>query len=109
VTHLPKLRPALLLAALALLAACNKSGDANASASGEVLQGTISDDMLPLDKLTSEAPLAEPTAAASGKPGSAAAAPGAAADTAAADTGEEPGEAAPSPAASETAAPAPAE
>ena len=80
------LRPALVLAAaLALLAACNKSPDTNRSASGEVLEGTISDNMLPLDKVTSQPPLAAPTG--SGK-GDAKAGAGAGADTAAADFDE---------------------
>ena len=79
------LRPALVLAAaLALLAACNKSPDTNRSASGKVLEGTISDNMLPLDKVTSQPPLAAPTG--SGKGGAKAGA-GAGADTAAADSG----------------------
>ena len=65
------LRPALALTAIALLAACNKSTQTNRSASGEVLQGTISDNMLPLDKVTSQPPLAAPTGngKGSGKPG----------------------------------------
>ena len=50
----------VLLASGLLLAACN--GDAPAAnegtASGEVLQGTISDDMLPLEELRSTAPQA---------------------------------------------------
>jgi hypothetical protein len=79
------LRPALVLAAaIALLAACNKSPDTNRSASGEVLEGTISDNMLPLDKVTSQPPLAAPTG--SGKSGAKAGA-GAGADTTAADSG----------------------
>ncbi|KPL69541.1 hypothetical protein SZ64_16440 [Erythrobacter sp. SG61-1L] len=42
-----------------LLAACNgdKKQDDERTASGQVLQGTISDEMLPLDKVTSEPPL----------------------------------------------------
>lgn len=51
------------LVPLALLAACGdkpaSEGD-DRSASGEVLEGTISDAMLPLDQLTSEPPLLEP-------------------------------------------------
>jgi hypothetical protein len=51
------------LVPLALLAACGDKpapeGD-DRSASGEVLDGTISDSMLPLDQLTSEPPLLEP-------------------------------------------------
>ena len=50
-----------LLLPLALLAGCNKSSkNDERSASGQVLQGTISDDMLPLDKLKSEPPLLAP-------------------------------------------------
>jgi hypothetical protein len=90
------LRPALALTAIALLAACNKAPDTNRSASGEVLEGTISDNMLPLDKVTSQPPLAEPTGTGKGaRPGEAAGAGIAAADSGdgAADT------AAPTPAA----------
>ena len=56
-----RLLPAL--PALALLAACG--GDAPAergAASGEVLEGTISDDMLPIDRVRSEPPLQDPEA-----------------------------------------------
>ncbi len=54
---------AACLAALCLLAAaCNNEAAAPAeeggAASGEVLEGTISDAMIPLDQLASEAPLA---------------------------------------------------
>lgn len=54
---------AACLAALCLLAAaCNNEAGAPAeeggAASGEVLEGTISDAMIPLDQLASEAPLA---------------------------------------------------
>ena len=52
------------LPVLALLAACG--GDAPAddgrAASGEVLEGTISDDMLPVDRVRSEPPLEDPEA-----------------------------------------------
>lgn len=55
------------LVPLALLAACGgdsaDEGDGR-SATGEVLEGTISDDMLPLDQLQSEPPLLEPERAA---------------------------------------------
>ena len=49
---------------LVLLVACGddadeKVGDENAVAQGEVLEGTISDDMLPLETLTSQAPRAD--------------------------------------------------
>jgi hypothetical protein len=60
-----------LLAALALtviLAGCEDQAAAPAAqggaASGEVLAGSISDAMIPLDELTSEAPLAPRQAAA---------------------------------------------
>jgi hypothetical protein len=53
----------LVLAPLALLAACGEepAGDGRA-ASGEVLEGTISDAMLPLDRVQSEPPLENPEA-----------------------------------------------
>jgi len=58
-------RSLALLLPLVLLAGCNKpSKNDERSASGEVLQGTISDDMLPLDKLKSEPPLLAPSARA---------------------------------------------
>lgn len=59
-------RLALALAPLALLAACNDkpSDDVSRSAKGEVLEGTISDAMLPVDAVRSQPPLAEPEAAA---------------------------------------------
>ena len=48
---------------LALLAACNEEAtDDGRAASGEVLEGTISDAMLPVDRLTSEPPLEDPEA-----------------------------------------------
>ena len=61
----------LLLALLALpLAACHsRADDAAATAVEQVQQGTVSDSMLPLDKVTSEPPLA-PEAAASSSAGS---------------------------------------
>ena len=59
-TRLPKLPLALMFAALALTAGCNKAGDKRASTS-EVVEGTISDEMIPVDTLTSEPPIAEPT------------------------------------------------
>ena len=52
----------LLAAALAaLLAACNGDAPQEGEVTGEVLEGTISDEMLPLDRVQSEAPLADPT------------------------------------------------
>lgn len=65
----------IALAAMALLAACN--GDApqqeGGAASGEVLPGSVSDEMLPYDTVTSQPPLMapEPAAAASGAAASA--------------------------------------
>ena len=62
------------LVPLALLAACGddaaEDGDGR-SASGEVLEGTASDAMLPLDQLRSEPPLLAPerAPAAGGAPG----------------------------------------
>ena len=100
-----KLRPALAIVALALLAACNKSGEKNATASGQVLQGSVSDDMLPLDKVTSEAPLAEPTTDASGKPGKGGKAAVDTADTAAADSAADTPAATPPPEAGKPPAP----
>ena len=78
--------PRLLAAALAAtLAAC--SGDAPEE--GEALEGTVSDEMLPLDQVRSEAPLADPTGARGGSE----AAAGDAADTdSPAETDAEPAE-----------------
>ena len=55
-------RSLALLLPLVLIAGCNNKPSQNdrRSASGEVLQGTISDDMLPLDKLKSQPPLLAP-------------------------------------------------
>jgi hypothetical protein len=54
--------------ALALLAACGRDApaDEGRAASGEVLEGTISDAMLPLDRVRSQPPLAETEADAPG-------------------------------------------
>ena len=59
-----RLQPLVALAPLALLAACNKQAPSNdsRSASGEVLEGTISDAMLPVDRVQSEPPLEDPEA-----------------------------------------------
>ena len=52
-----------LLLPLALLAACNDApADGSRAASGEVLDGTISDAMLPVDTVQSEPPLEDPEA-----------------------------------------------
>ena len=62
---------AVVLPAVALLAACGKSAPTNdsRSASGEVLQGTISDAMLPVDQVRSEPPLEDPKAFAKAQTG----------------------------------------
>lgn len=53
----------LVLAAAGLLAACgDDAGDETAQAPNEVLEGTISDAMLPLDRVRSQAPLEDPEA-----------------------------------------------
>ncbi len=55
--------PAPLMLAL-LLAACGGEAptDDGRSASGEVLEGTVSDAMLPIDRVQSEPPLEDPEA-----------------------------------------------
>jgi hypothetical protein len=57
-------RPLLAVALLMLLAACNGAapGDDSRAASGEVLEGTVSDSMLPVDRVQSEPPLEDPDA-----------------------------------------------
>jgi hypothetical protein len=74
----------LLIASLpiALLAACDQGApaDDSRSASGEVLEGTISDAMLPLDTVQSEPPFEDPKAAKAVQ------------DKAAAEAGETPAE-----------------
>lgn len=60
-------RPFLVLAPfallpLALLAACDREPAEEGAATGEVLEGTVSDAMLPLDRVRSEAPLEDPEA-----------------------------------------------
>lgn len=47
----------------AVLTACNGDTAEEGQAAGQVLEGTISDQMLPVDQVRSEAPLADPTAA----------------------------------------------
>ena len=60
----------LVLPALALLAACNDApSDDSRSASGEVLEGTISDAMLPVERVRSEPPLEDPDAFAEAQEG----------------------------------------
>lgn len=56
------IRPLLPLAAMLALAACGgdapaaQAGDDNRSAEGEILGGSISDEMLPLERLQSQSP-----------------------------------------------------
>lgn len=69
-------RPIVALLPLALLAACNEeAADDGRAASGEVLEGTISDAMLPLDRVQSEPPLEDPEAFAEAREQAAADAP----------------------------------
>ena len=87
--------PAALLLALPLvLGACKQDTPRDAYASGEILPGSISDAMLPEDRLTSQPPLA-PQAARPGK----AAATAAAAEATTAPDAAVPAEPAPKPAA----------
>jgi hypothetical protein len=53
-------KPLVMLAAAALLplSACNSKPETQAQAGGEILEGSISDAMLPLDTATSQPPLA---------------------------------------------------
>lgn len=101
---------ALLCAGAALLAlgACGKEKkpDESRTAQGEVLPGSASDAMLPLDTVRSQPPLA-PVEAASGKPGAKPGAPGATESEAAPGATEE--ATAPSPGATPSAAADPAE
>jgi hypothetical protein len=53
----------LLTIFTAALAACNGETAEEGQAAGQVLEGTISDQMLPVDQVRSEAPLADPTTA----------------------------------------------
>ena len=64
-SQLTRLRALIALASLALIASCGKDEVAQSdgrSASGEVLEGTVSDAMLPLDRVQSEPPLEDPDA-----------------------------------------------
>ncbi|OYX67238.1 MAG: hypothetical protein B7Y88_00185 [Sphingomonadales bacterium 32-64-17] len=73
----PILNAALLVAACAMLTGCDLFSDEpdesaidESNVSGEVLEGTISDDMLPLDELRSTPPSADiaPSGSASAAP-----------------------------------------
>jgi hypothetical protein len=63
--HVTAKRLLIAFSPLVLLAACGKEApaDDSRSASGEVLQGTASDAMLPLDTVKSEPPFEDPVAA----------------------------------------------
>ena len=70
-------RLSLALVPLALLAACNDEvADDGRAASGEVLEGSMSDAMLPFDRVQSEPPLEDPEAFAEVQEEAAEAAPG---------------------------------
>lgn len=99
------LRSTILLASLALLAACHGSPkNDQRSASGQVLQGTISDAMLPVDKLKSQGPTLAPSAGKGGAEGAADAASGVADATS--ETSDTPSDqASPSPSPSPSGAP----
>ena len=95
-----------LLLPLALLAACNDApADGSRAASGEVLEGTISDAMLPLDRVQSEPPLEDPEAFAQAQSEAAAGEPAEGAERAAVEeaegAAEEAADAEPEPAAAE--------
>ena len=69
-------RPIVMLLPLALLASCGEEpAEDGRAASGEVLEGTISDAMLPLDSVQSEPPLQDPEAFAEAQEKAAADAP----------------------------------
>lgn len=59
------MRPIAILAVCLALAACNEAEteDDGRTAGGQVLEGTISDSMLPLDTVRSQPPLAKVTGA----------------------------------------------
>lgn len=100
------LRSTALLAGVCLLAACHGSSQKNdqRSASGQVLQGTISDAMLPVDKLKSQGPTLAPSGGKGGSEGAADAASGTAdATSESSDTPSD--QASPSPSPSPSAAP----
>ena len=59
-------RPIAAAALAALLAACGGDAPQEGEVSGEVLEGTISDEMIELEQVRTRAPLADPTAAATG-------------------------------------------
>ena len=93
----------LLAAPLALLAACGDEAptDDSRAATGEVLEGTISDAMLPVDRVRSQPPLAAPEPGPGGEGGTAT--PGAETEATPAAEGETPTAGTETPAAEATA------
>jgi hypothetical protein len=79
----------LPLIPLAWLAACNDApAEEGRAATGEVLEGSISDAMLPVDRVTSEPPLEDPEAFAEVQQEAAERAPSAAAPSAEGEAAE---------------------
>jgi len=105
-------RPLLLAPVMLALAGCGLSDDSSASkdAAGQVLPGTISDAMVPLDTVRSQAPLAPQAApaGASDEASDAAEASDAPSDAASAGAGDAAGPAAATPSAPAAAAAKPA-
>ncbi len=82
------MRLAFAFGALLLLSACGEDAapaeaEGESEAAGEVLEGTISDAMLPIDQTRSQAPLAAPEPGEEGEGGGAASSGSAEGDTAA--------------------------
>ena len=80
---------AFALLPLGLLAACDRERAEEGTASGEVLEGTVSDAMLPLDRVRSEAPLEDPEAFAEAQEKAAAETGGAAAPASESDAADD--------------------
>ena len=74
---------------IALLAACTEEPVDEGQATGEVLEGTVSDAMLPLDRVRSEAPLEDPEAFAEAQEKAAAEPGGAAAPSSEAEAADD--------------------
>ena len=62
-------RPLLAAVLLVALAACDQKGEERAGAAGEILEGSVSDAMIPVDQLRTEPPLAPRKAGGAGKGG----------------------------------------
>ena len=80
---------AFALLPLGLLAACDRERAEEGAATGEVLEGTVSDAMLPLDRVRSEAPLEDPEAFAEAQEKAAAEPGGAAAPSSEAEAADD--------------------